>query len=188
MVKNTNGGGNAKKQARKFQSNASQNRGPVRLSACEEEEYAIITKMFGNGMCQALTCSGKTLMCHIRGKFRGRNKKQNMISPGTWTLVGVRKWEKEVKNCDLEYVYDSEDIEQLKENPNINVQLLITESLKIGAHGSGAQSTEPTDNFEFSEFGQNPGNTQEILAVDGVNDADNVNNNDYNQEFDFDDI
>ena len=186
MVKNTSGGGNAKKQARKFQSNASSSRTILRLSSCPEEEYAVITKMFGNGMCQAITCSGKTLMCHIRGKFRGRNKKQNTVGPGSWILVGVRTWEKDVKNCDLEYIYEAEEIEQLKDNPAINVQLLIVETLKIGAHGANSNTVQPTDNFEFSEFGNT---LQQIEQTDNTNEPTvETNNNDYNQEFNFDDI
>ena len=79
MVKNTHGGSKHKSQARKntFQSNNA----PVEPSG-PNEIYAHVTKMYGNGMCQVEThCDKKmTLTCHIRGKFRGKNKKHNSKS------------------------------------------------------------------------------------------------------------
>ena len=50
---------------------------------------------------------GNELNCHMGGKFRGRNKRQNIVEKGKWLLVGLREWEKTHKNCDLEYVYDA---------------------------------------------------------------------------------
>ena len=41
-------------------------------------------------------------LCHIRGKFRGRRKSQNIITPNVFVLVGKRSWQLEQKKeCDL---------------------------------------------------------------------------------------
>ena len=67
------------------------------------ERWAHVTKLFGNGMCQVITHddSPLTLTCHIRGKFRGKNKKHNNVSLNSIIIIGLRDWETEVKNCDL---------------------------------------------------------------------------------------
>ena len=74
MVKNTTGGGNAKKQGRKFQNN---NKGTVlRKSEGTNELYAIVDKIFGNGI-SVFTCLGQIIWCRVPGKFKGRNKRNN---------------------------------------------------------------------------------------------------------------
>ena len=93
MVKNTNGGGNAKRQARKHQSSGS-NTYVLRKSTCELELYACVTKMWGGNLCQVITQNGDELRCHMGGKFRGRNRRHNIIALGSWVLVGLREWEK----------------------------------------------------------------------------------------------
>lgn len=106
MVKNTHGGSKHKSQARKntFQNNSVQ----VEPSG-PNEIYAHVTKMFGNGMCQVEThCDKKmTLTCHIRGKFRGKNKKHNTVSINSIVIIGLRDWETEYKNCDLIAIIDN---------------------------------------------------------------------------------
>ena len=58
--------------------------------------------MYGNGMCQVETQDDKlNLVCHIRGKFRGKNKKHNTIVVNSIVIVGLREWESTLKNCDL---------------------------------------------------------------------------------------
>lgn len=101
MVKNTHGGSKHKSQARKDtqQSNIQNNiepNGPL-------ERWAHVTKLFGNGMCQVITHddSPLTLTCHIRGKFRGKNKKHNNLSLNSIIIIGLRDWETQLKNCDL---------------------------------------------------------------------------------------
>jgi translation initiation factor IF-1 len=106
MVKNTHGGSKHKSQARKntFQNNNA----PVEPSG-PNEIYAHVTKMYGNGMCQVEThCDKKmTLTCHIRGKFRGKNKKHNTVSLNSIVIIGLRDWETEYKNCDLIAIIDN---------------------------------------------------------------------------------
>lgn len=98
MVKNTQGGSKHKSQARKAQFVKHidiEPNGPY-------EKYAKVTKMYGNGMCQVETHDDKqSLLCHIRGKFRGKNKKHNSIVVNSTVIIGLREWESAGKNCDL---------------------------------------------------------------------------------------
>ena len=118
MVKNATGGNKAKGFARK---NFAKKDSPLRISEDELEVYAQVTKVHGGAMCQVTTLEGNDLLCHIRGKFRGRGKRDNFIGNGTWLLVGLRDWEKEpapgkLLNCDVIEVYNDGDKIRLKNN------------------------------------------------------------------------
>lgn len=149
MVKNTTGGCKAKGQARKFM-NAPKESKVLRIVKEEGEEYAQVQKLLGNGMCHVLTLDGKTRLCFIRGKFRGRGKKDNLLSIGTWILVGLREWEsdngKDLLKCDLLEVYSDLDREALKTNVRNNWSCFMTETTG-GGSGGGGGSTD-----EFFEF------------------------------------
>ena len=101
MVKNTHGGSKHKSQARKSANSANNNMTIQPTSPLEK--YAKATKMYGNGMCQVETQDDAkaSLLCHIRGKFRGKNKKHNSIGLNSVVVVGMREWESQQKNCDL---------------------------------------------------------------------------------------
>lgn len=123
MVKNTTGGNKSKGQARKFLTAPVKN--VLRVSQDECELYAQVTKNLGNGMCHVICIDGETRLCHIRGKFRGRGKRDNFIGLGSWLLVGLREWELDktsksktgkMTNCDLLEVYDERDKQRLKDN------------------------------------------------------------------------
>ena len=123
MVKNVNGGSKAKGQARKFVSAPAKH--TLRISQDELEVYAQVIKNLGNGMCHVTCIDGETRLCHIRGKFRGRGKRDNLVTFGTWLLVGLREWEltstkKEGKleNCDLLEVYNDLDVQRLRDTVN----------------------------------------------------------------------
>jgi len=121
MVKNTTGGNKAKGKARKLNEGAPRQSAYLRTSSSEFELYAQVSKVLGNGMCHVLCVSdGATRLCHIRGKFRGRGKSDNIVKNGTWLLVGLREWEngssgtKKLQNCDLLEVYSDLEKEKLK--------------------------------------------------------------------------
>ena len=102
MVKNTNGGSKHKSSARKHATNtATASRDPAPSSPFEK--IATVDRMLGNGMCLIITHEPKphTLICHIRGKFRGKQKSQNIVSNKSIVLIGLRDWEPIPKNCDL---------------------------------------------------------------------------------------
>lgn len=115
MVKNTTGGNKAKGHARKTMNKPASF--ALRLAHGSDEMYAQVTKTLGNGMCHVLSATdGRTWLCHIRGKFRGRGKSSNIVKMGSWLLVGRREWEtaKACANCDLLEVYSDMEIDKLK--------------------------------------------------------------------------
>lgn len=124
MVKNL-GGNKNKKFGRKHMGQNNNNR-KLRTKQDDEEMYACVTKMLGNGMCHIIGIDQITRLCIIRNKFRGRSKRQNMLNPGSWVLIGLRSWQTKQENsskletCDLLEVYNLNEVSQLKESLNEN--------------------------------------------------------------------
>ena len=123
MVKNT-GGNKTKGQARKFV-NTDNKKETKALRESEDplEIYCQVEKVLGNGMYNVICIDGKTRLCHSAGKFKGRNKKDNFVSLGTWLLIGLREYEagrnnKKLENCDLLEVYNDIEKERLKMTVN----------------------------------------------------------------------
>jgi initiation factor 1A len=119
MVKNTTGGNKAKSKASKNFIKPTNTY--LRTADSEFELYAQVTRVLGNGMCHVLCANdGQTRLCHIRGKFRGRGKGDNIVKNGSWLLVGLREWEnssgtgKKIQNCDLLEVYNDSEKDKLK--------------------------------------------------------------------------
>ena len=159
MVKNVTGGSKTKGQARKFISSTSSNR--LRISEDENEVYAQVTTNFGNSMCEVICIDNKKRLCHIRGKFKGRGKRDNFITRGSWLLVGLREWEstesREAKgklpNCDLLEVYNDMDKERLKNTVHINWSVFLENDSKN-------TNTEKEATFEFTDE-----NTEEYASL-----------------------
>ena len=127
MGKNVFGGNKSKKFARV--SNSGGDRNKLRVVEEEGEEYAIVTKMVGNG-CNVHCADNVVRLCIIRGKFQGKGKSMNIISAGSWLLVGLRDWEtvkdKSIPKCDLLEVYNHVDKERLKSiSTTVNWDILI---------------------------------------------------------------
>ena len=89
----------------------------VRLALEEEEKYAVCLKVFGGGMCSVLCEDRETRTCVMRSKFRGRDRRNNMLGKGTWVLVGIRDWEGsahgKAAKCDLLEVYSPQEKDTL---------------------------------------------------------------------------
>jgi initiation factor 1A len=127
MVKNTTGGTGTKSLARKHQLQGDSNNGKLRLPECEFEIFGLVTKMLGNGMCEIKTNDDMRLIGHIRNKFRGKQKRHNMLSLNQLVLVGLREWEKPSKNCDILTMYEPQHLSMLYSFPNLHIhQLLLT--------------------------------------------------------------
>ena len=129
MVKNF-GGKKTKGMARKNLTAKPNN--ILRVSTNEFEKYSQVIKLLGNGMCHVLCDDNITRLCQIRGKFRGRGKRDNFVKSGTLVLIGIREYEsggdnKKMKNCDLLEVYGDQDTEKLKQIvTNVDWRLLST--------------------------------------------------------------
>lgn len=117
MVKNF-GGNKSKKMGRKFVNQPRDRR--IRFAEEIEELYAVVTKLFGNGMAEVKCIDNENRLCIFRKKFKGRSKRDNMVSLGTVVLVGIRNWEvtaadsKKLDKCDLLEVYSSADVGKLR--------------------------------------------------------------------------
>lgn len=146
MVKNA-GGNKSKGFARK---NFAKGSGGLRLSENELEIYAQVEAILGGSNCHVKDLEGNTFLCHIRGKFRGRNKRSNFISKNSWVLVGLRDWEKEPSagkliNCDLLEIYNDHDKDRLQNTVNsVNWSTFITNE------NSTLSLTSDMENFTFA--------------------------------------
>ena len=146
MVKNTTGGTGTKSLARKHQSGS--DNGQLRLPECDLEVIGCVTKMLGNGMCEVFTNDNTRLIGHIRNSFRGKNKRHNMITPQSIVMIGLHEWEKTPKNCNIMVLYNQNQVEQIKNIPNININHLLTLQLT----GTGLQPGKKVVNdFDFVE-------------------------------------
>lgn len=122
MVKNTQGGSSHKKFARKFNTGGIKNN-KLRVSEDEGEIYGIVIKMLGNNMFHCHCMDGTIRLGHIRGKFTGRGKRDNMVECGKWVLIGLREWDiseksssKKMQQCDLLEIYSDADKLRLRES------------------------------------------------------------------------
>lgn len=149
MVKNTFGGNKSKGFARKTMNPKSNNR--TRTSEDEGEIYAIATKMLGNNMLHCHCIDNVVRLCHIRGKFTGRGKRDNIINAGTWLLIGIREWDsgqqtsQKLQQCDLLEVYKDTDILRLKDTVNANWSILTNNDVKNDVSGNQNDNT-----FDFA--------------------------------------
>jgi translation initiation factor IF-1 len=152
--KNVHGGAGHKKFARKHTSSGSSSNSFIRTSQDPNEIYAIATKMLGNNMFHCHCIDNKVRLCHIRGRFGGRNKRDNVINAGTWILVGLREWEnigtttsssKKLQQCDLLEIYSGISKERLKELEDYDWSILNANDLsKVDT-----ATTENEDEFKF---------------------------------------
>lgn len=149
MVKNT-GGKRTKGIARKTQQSSFTNR--LRMSECPEEKYAIVRKLFGNS-CDVFCDDSKGRLAMISGKFSGRNKRGNLIAPGTIILIGLRTWATVIDNktekCDVLEIYSPQEFDQLKQRPNFPMSFLDSSMREIFGE---SKASAPEDVFMFSSI------------------------------------
>ena len=166
MVKNTTGGSKHKGMARKLVNAPVSNK--IRYSEDEDECYAKVTKMLGNGMCHVdllhKDVMYNNVVCHIRGKFRSRNKKSNLVTIGSTLLVGIRSWTSKIDACDLLCIYNDSQV------PSLNLPNSLFQSYN--------QSSLPIDNdisFDNSSFNNqliHTSTAQPSISFDNDNDID----------------
>ena len=118
MVKNDTGGNKGKGLARKHVNAAKCGSSKqLRVATHEAEQYAVVSKMLGNGMCYVRLLSGAgERLCIIRNKFKGRGKRDNILESGSWVLVGMREWSSKQDTCDLLEVYNPNERDRLLKN------------------------------------------------------------------------
>jgi hypothetical protein len=135
-------------------------------------------------MAHILTQNNKTMLLHIRNKFRGRGKRDNTIVMGTYVLAGERTFETiksdKLSNCDLLEVYNVNEVDKLKkENPEVSWNLFknIVNPL--------TKNDDDNDDIIFDNKDEEAEN--EILQeIVGDIEGDTINLGD--EDIDFDDI
>ena len=182
MVKNKIGGNKAKKFARKNVNDTAQNK-KLRFSQHEDEVYGIVNKIIGNGQVVVMCQDGKERLCFIRNKFSGRNKQSNLISSGSWVIVGKRSWETPKENklekCDLLEIYSNQEKHVLQQECNVNFTNMIKEEQKL----SNLDFENEDDNVVFSKTEEN-NNIEDILEME----KDDCEKDTIIDGIDFDDI
>ena len=124
MVKNSSGGSKSKGMARK-NVNGSKQPSKLRVIAEQDELYASVVKILGGAICRVLGMDNVERNCHIRGKFRGGHRRDNMLKAGTLVLVGdwgfTSSKAGKAPECDLLEVYSDIEKERLKKSvTNVN--------------------------------------------------------------------
>jgi hypothetical protein len=187
MVKNNTGGNKAKGFARK---NLVKKDTALRVVQEEGEIYAQAVKVMGGNIASAIDINGNPLRAHIRGKFRGRGKRDNFIGPGTWLLVGLHSWEGdkstakagEIRNCDILEVYSDSDKNRLKTSvTSVDWSRFIANDNKTFGDDKSGQDT---GGFEFADE-----DTQEYeQLIQAATDKSNTIVMDNGEVIDVDDI
>lgn len=155
MVKNNTGGNKAKGFARK---NLVKKDTTLRMPHEEGEIYAQAVKVMGGSIASVIDIEGQPLRAHIRGKFRGRGKRDNFITSGTWLLVGLHDWQNnsghktsDLRDCDILEVYSENDKNRLKNSvTNVDWSRFIANDTKT--LGSEVEKGEKCEiGIEFSD-------------------------------------
>jgi initiation factor 1A len=205
MVKNTHGGSGHKKFARKHTGGSKSNK--LRISEDEGEVYAIVTKMLGNGMFHCHCMDGTIRLGHIRGKFTGRGKRDNLVETGKWLLIGLREWDipseksssiskgkEKMQQCDLLEVYNDSDRQRLKETLSEDWYILESNDVskvKVGEETLDSEIEFGTDrDFERERLIQEMKTTTERIKLrveENTNGYDTADQ-EQEQEVNFEDI
>ena len=155
MVKNF-GGKHGKKIARKnahSNSEMSANK-KMRFANGHEEVYGLVTKCLGNSQFLIICNDRVERLCILRNKFTGRNKQSNMISIGSWAIVGLRNWETSKPNkkdkCDMLEVYTNNEKYKLIQESKVSLSFLSQQENLLLSNGE--KEEEDNTNIVFSEI------------------------------------
>jgi initiation factor 1A len=182
MVRNEGGGNKMKHLARKHVNGSSQQQNKfLRVSQSKDEIYAYIVRLLGNSMCLVKCVDGYERLCHIRGKFTGRSKRENALSQGTWVLIGLRQWDaekefaskvsktsKNIQKCDLLEIYSASEREKLRVQEKIFQDIVTEGNNSDGGPGLRSDSDDEFKTNHTVEFkDQKTLEYQEIVAQGG---------------------
>ncbi|GMM31058.1 Tif11 protein [Martiniozyma asiatica (nom. inval.)] len=103
----------------------------------EDQEYAQITKMLGNGRVQCSCFDGEVRLGHIRGKLR----KKVWMQQGDIILVALREFEDD--RCDVVHKYNADEARALVQQGEL------PESAKINQTDTFGGDDDEEANFEF---------------------------------------
>ncbi len=83
----------------------------------EDQEYAIVEKMLGNGRLEAKCQDGKKRLCIIRGNMRNRQ----WISVGNLVLISTRDYQD--GKADVIHKYNDDECRQLKKSGKMTMEI-----------------------------------------------------------------
>ena len=151
MVRNTTGGSKHKSQARKNIAPRGGASGSIRVAKEEGECFAQVERLLGGSNCHVKCIDGIVRLCVIRGKFRGKGKRDNVLTIGTIVLVGIRDYESrksegKLETCDLLEVYRETDKATLFSTVKVDWSAIIPTT---GTSGGKMGSSSPDDEFVF---------------------------------------
>lgn len=147
MVRNVTGGSKHKSQARKNVVPRGGASGALRVAQEEGECFAQVERMLGGSNCHVKCVDGVVRLCVIRGKFRGKGKRDNVLSMGSIVLVGTRDYESckgkdKLETCDLLEVYREADKIRLFANAKIDWSEIVTTAGCTGEKVSASSCEE----------------------------------------------
>ena len=126
MGRNFQGGNKQKAMANKSNTISEDH---LRLINDDCEKYAIITKVFGGGICEAHYLDQQydsddnilhiptKIIVHIRGKMKGHSKRNNLVQLRSFVLIGIRDYSSK-PIADILHVYNQFHADLLLDNVN----------------------------------------------------------------------
>ena len=99
------------------------------------QEYAQVTRMLGNGRCEAICVDGTRRLCHIRGKMH----KKVWIAAGDIVLVGLRDYQDDKADV-IKYMNDVACL--LKAYGELPETLRLNEGVDVGGPEDGEEGSD----------------------------------------------
>ncbi|KAH3903598.1 probable eukaryotic translation initiation factor 1A [Saccharomycodes ludwigii] len=149
--KNTKGG-------KKGRRGKNETEGPKRelIYKDEDQEYAQITKMLGNGRVEASCFDGVKRIAHIRGKLR----KKVWMAQGDMILVALRDFQD--NQCDVVHKYNLDEARTLKSQGELPENAKIYETDNFGF------DSDEDVNFEFGAENDDEDEEDDELDIDDI--------------------
>tara|TARA_A100001015_G_C14938448_1_gene691495 strand:+ start:582 stop:1007 length:426 start_codon:yes stop_codon:yes gene_type:complete len=108
----------------------------------DQQEYAHVTKMLGNGRCECMCSDGRTRL----GVIRGAMSKRVWITMGDLVLVSLREYQDD--KADIIHKYTHEEANTLKNYGEINANMYNTHPNLAIAYEEQEESEETGIDFE----------------------------------------
>lgn len=179
MVKNF-GGKHGKKIARKnahSNSEMSFNK-KMRFANGDEEVYGLVTKCLGNSQFLIICNDRVERLCILRNKFTGRNKQGNMITVGSWVIVGLRNWETTKPNkkdkCDMLEVYTNNEKYKLIQESKESLSFLSQQETLLLNNGENQEENNTSIIFSDNIQTNDENVENEVVSEYPENDADDI--------------
>lgn len=118
----------------------------------DEQEYAQVTKMLGNGRLEAMCFDGVKRLCHIRGKLR----KKVWINQGDIILVGLRDYQD--TKADVIFKYTPDEARNLKTYGEFPESVRINETVTF-------VEGDMDDEIEFDDYSSSDNEVDPVDAI-----------------------